>query len=90
MKRTEKKNIEKMDSNTSEGGGVFVFALFSCFFGIFCIAIILSLVRYTMAAVALSKGDSVTAASILSEGRPTYHQHPVFSQQPASLFTVKL
>jgi len=59
-------------------------AIFYCISMVFLIAAILTLVKYSMAASALSSGDVRAAAAIMSEGQPTRVYGPSYSPSYSS------
>ncbi len=53
-------------------------SIFSCVFLLIVIGIIMSIMKYSMAAIAVSKGDVGSAANIMNEGKRSYYQQPVY------------
>ncbi|ARF11941.1 hypothetical protein Klosneuvirus_3_76 [Klosneuvirus KNV1] len=70
----------KNQNQFGDKAGLSIFsAIFYCISMIFLIAAILTLVKYSMAASALSSGDIRSAAAIMSEGQPTHVYGPSYS-----------
>ncbi|QKF94194.1 hypothetical protein QKU48_gp0736 [Fadolivirus algeromassiliense] len=63
-------------------------SIFSCICMVVIIGIIFSIVKYIMAASAMSRGDYGAAAAIMTEGRPVYSS-PARSTG-RSLFSINL
>ena len=69
-------------------GASFSSIFFCCISIIIIFAIISNIVKYFMAATAMSRGDVGSAALIMSEGsyrQPVYNPRPVYSSTPLTI-----